>query len=78
MQLIHLFWNFRRPRAWNSDGRSGLSIRKVTRKELKAINILRLNKDIRILQTDKGNCTVMWDESKYKVKLTTFLDSKVY
>jgi hypothetical protein len=37
-----------------------------------------LNKDIRILQTDKGNCIVMFDESKYKEKLNTLLESGVY
>jgi hypothetical protein len=33
-----------------------------------------LNKDIRILQTDKGNCTSVFDESKQKEKLNTLLD----
>jgi hypothetical protein len=35
-------------------------------KELKAVKSLRLNKETRILQADKGNCTVVFDESKYK------------
>jgi hypothetical protein len=35
-------------------------------KELKAIKSLRLNKDIGILQADKSNCTVVFDEFKYK------------
>jgi hypothetical protein len=39
-------------------------------KELKAVKSSRLNKDIRILQADKANCTVMFDESKYKKSLT--------
>jgi hypothetical protein len=39
---------------------------------------LRLNKEIRILQADKGNCTVVFDESKYKEKLNTLLESGVY
>jgi hypothetical protein len=47
-------------------------------KELKAIKSLRLNKNIRILQADKGNCTVVFDEPKYKEKLNTLLESGVY
>jgi hypothetical protein len=41
----------------------------MTKKELKAMKSLRLNKDTRILQADKRNCTVVLDESKYKDKL---------
>jgi hypothetical protein len=37
--------------------------------ELKAVKSLRLNKDNRLLQPDKGNCAMMLDESKYKDKL---------
>jgi hypothetical protein len=44
----------------------------MTTKELKAVKSLRLNKEIWILQADKGNCTVMFDESKYKEKLEHF------
>jgi hypothetical protein len=40
----------------------------MTTKELKAVNSLRLNKDTRILQADKVNCTVVFDESKLKDK----------
>jgi hypothetical protein len=36
---------------------------------------LRLNRDVRILQSDQGSCTVMLDESKYKNKLNTLLES---
>jgi hypothetical protein len=43
----------------------------MTTKKFKAVNPLRLNKDIRILQADKGNCTVVFYESKYKEKLNT-------
>ncbi|PNF42699.1 hypothetical protein B7P43_G14177 [Cryptotermes secundus] len=50
----------------------------ITMKELKAVKSLRLNKEIRILQADKGNCTVVLDESKYKDKLNTLLESGVY
>jgi hypothetical protein len=37
-----------------------------------------LNKDIRTLQADKGNGTVVFDESKYKDKLNTLPESGVY
>jgi hypothetical protein len=40
----------------------------ITTKELKPIQSLGLNKDIRILQADKGKCTVVFDESKCKEK----------
>jgi hypothetical protein len=46
--------------------------------ELKAVKSLRLNKDIRILQADKGNCTVAFDKSKYKENLNTLRESGVY
>jgi hypothetical protein len=39
---------------------------------------LRLNEDIRILQADKDNWTVVFDESKYKGNLNTLLESLVY
>jgi hypothetical protein len=35
-------------------------------------------KDIRIIQADKGNCAVVLNESKYKDKLNTLLESRVY
>jgi hypothetical protein len=44
----------------------------MTTKEPKAVRSLKPNKDIRILQADKGNCTVVFDDSKYK-KLNTSL-----
>jgi hypothetical protein len=46
--------------------------------ELRAIKSLKLNKYIRILQADKGNCTVMLDNSEYKDKLNTLLKSGDY
>jgi hypothetical protein len=49
-----------------------------TMKELKTVKSLRLNKDITILQADKDNCTVVFDESKYKEKFNTLLESGVY
>ncbi|PNF20263.1 hypothetical protein B7P43_G15436 [Cryptotermes secundus] len=50
----------------------------MTTKELKAVKSLRINKEIRILRVDKGNCTVVLDESKYKDKLNTLLGSGFY
>jgi hypothetical protein len=50
----------------------------MTTKELKAVNYLRLDKGIRILQAEKGNCTVVFDEHKCKEKLNTLLESKIY
>jgi hypothetical protein len=50
----------------------------MTAKELKAVRFLRLKKDIRILLADKGNCTVVFEEFKYKEKLNTSLESGVY
>jgi hypothetical protein len=58
--------------------KSKSSKRNVTKTELRAVKSLSLNKDIRILQADKGNCTVVLDESKYKEKLNTLLESGVY
>jgi hypothetical protein len=49
----------------------------MTIKELKDITFLRLDKSIRILQTEKGNCAVMLEEFKYKDKSNTFLQSGV-
>jgi hypothetical protein len=37
----------------------------LTGKDLKALKSLRLNKDIRILQADEGNCMVVLDETEY-------------
>jgi hypothetical protein len=50
----------------------------MTTKELKAVKSLRQHKDTRILQADKGNCTVVFDESKYKEKLNTLLEFSFY
>jgi hypothetical protein len=36
------------------------------------------NKEIKILQADKGNCTVVLDEFKYKEKLNNLLGSTIY
>jgi hypothetical protein len=45
---------------------------------LKAVKSLRINKDIRNLEADKGNCTVVFDECRCKSKLNTLLESGVY
>jgi hypothetical protein len=50
----------------------------MSKKEIKAIRSLRLNQDIRILPADKGNCTVVLDESKYNDKINTLLESGAY
>jgi hypothetical protein len=50
----------------------------VSKRELKAVRSWRLNKDIRILEEDEGNCTVLLDESEYKNKLNTLLEFWVY
>jgi hypothetical protein len=41
------------------------------------VKSLRLNKDIRILQTDKCNCAVVLDDSKYRDKSDTLLESRI-
>jgi hypothetical protein len=51
---------------------------KMTTEELRAVKSLRLNKGIRFLQADKGNWTVVMDESEYKDELNTLLESRVY
>jgi hypothetical protein len=45
--------------------KSKSSMPNMAKKDLKVVQSLRLNKGVRILQTDKGNCTV-FSESKYK------------
>jgi hypothetical protein len=49
----------------------------ITRAESKALNSLKHNKEIMILQADKGNCTVILDKSTCKEKLTTLVNSGV-
>jgi hypothetical protein len=44
-------------------------------KDFKAIKSLKLIEDIRILQVDKGSCTVVLDELEYKKKVDTLLIS---
>jgi len=38
----------------------------MTGREFKSVKSLKENKDIRILQADKGNCTEVLDDSEYK------------
>jgi hypothetical protein len=50
----------------------------MTKKEFKNVSSLRLNKVIRILQANKDNCVVVFDEYEYKDNLNTLLESGVY
>jgi hypothetical protein len=53
-------------------------ISNMTKSESMALKALRNNKQIRILQADKGNCTVVSNESTYKEKISSLLESGVY
>jgi hypothetical protein len=48
------------------------------RRESMALKSLKNNKKIQILQADKGNCTVVLNESTYKEKKSSLLESGVY
>jgi hypothetical protein len=50
----------------------------MTRRESMALKSLRNNNHIRILQADKGNCTVVLNEFTYKGKISSLLESGVY
>jgi hypothetical protein len=50
----------------------------MTRRKSMALKSLKINKQIRILQADKGNCTVVLNESTYKEKISSLLESGVY
>jgi hypothetical protein len=50
----------------------------ISKKELKPVTSLRFNIDISILQANKGICTVVLDEIKYREKINTLLMSGVY
>jgi hypothetical protein len=50
----------------------------ITRKESTALKSLKNNKQIRSLQADNGNCTVVLNESDYKEKISSLLESRVY
>jgi hypothetical protein len=49
--------------------KSKIPTHNIGKKELKAVKSLKLNKDFSILPADKGNCTVVLDESKYIEKI---------
>jgi hypothetical protein len=51
---------------------------KISRKEPTALKSLKEKKEIRILQGDKGNCMVLLNESIYKEKVSSLLESWVY
>jgi hypothetical protein len=53
-------------------------ISNISRAESNALKSLKRNRDIRILPGDKGNCTVVMNETTYMEKLNTLLDSGVY
>jgi hypothetical protein len=50
----------------------------MTNTEFKALKSLKHNKEIKILQADKGNCTVILDKFIYEDKLSTLLNSGIY
>jgi hypothetical protein len=70
---MEFWWKFR-----SVLEKSRFSFPNMTKNELKAMKSLRLNKEIRIVQADKGNCTPVLDESKYKEKLNNLLGSWIY
>jgi hypothetical protein len=45
---------------------------------LRAVKSLKLNEDIRILPADKGNCTIIVDETQYRDKINIVLKSGFY
>jgi hypothetical protein len=49
----------------------------ITRKESMALNSLEEEKQIRILEADKGNYTVELNESTYNEKISSLLESEV-
>jgi hypothetical protein len=51
--------------------KSKSSTSNMSKKEMKAVKSLMLNQDIRIIPADKGNCTVVLDESKYNDNINT-------
>jgi hypothetical protein len=50
----------------------------MSKKGLKTVRCLRLNRDIRILLADRVSCIVFLEESEYNDKLNTLLQSGVY
>jgi hypothetical protein len=58
--------------------KSRSSTSNITRKESVVLKSLRDNKEIRILQADKGNCALILDESTYKENISSLLESGIY
>lgn len=50
----------------------------MTGRELKCFESLKQIIDVKILQADKGNCTVVLDDTEYLHKLISLLESGVY
>jgi hypothetical protein len=50
----------------------------ITRKESMAMKFVKDNKEIRFLQADIGDCTVVLNEFTYKEKMFSLLKSGVY
>jgi hypothetical protein len=50
----------------------------MTKRESTALKSLNNKNKIRILQADKGNCTVVLNESTYKEKISSLLEPEVY
>jgi hypothetical protein len=50
----------------------------MTKRESTALKFLKNNKKIQILQADKGNCTVVLNESTYNEKIFSLLEPEVY
>jgi hypothetical protein len=50
----------------------------MTMKESTELKSLKNDMQIRILLADKGNCTVVLNESTYKEKISSLLESGVY
>jgi hypothetical protein len=50
----------------------------ITQEEYRAIKSLKLNKNIRILLEDKGNCSIVLDETTYQDKLNTLFECRAY
>jgi hypothetical protein len=50
----------------------------ITREGSIMLKTLKDNKALRILQDDKGNCTVVLNKSTYKAKISSLLESRVY
>jgi hypothetical protein len=50
----------------------------MTGREIKCFKSLKQITDVRILQAEEGNCTVVLDDTEYLHKFIALLESKVY